>query len=173
MFLTLSLHPLVCFSSLSIQQRHLFCVRWEQGESLFTCTPSPELNHSSKTNARIHSGKPSSKGLKSFLSPPASYTSFGKEVENDSRTGQAAELPSLPYAGAVRWGYLTHSTGPRRRAPPHPNLSLNSHHGPTQRAIVPWLPREWWGSAFLRKTDLSRDFCLFTGKKQRKTLFSI
>ena len=86
MFLTLSLHPLVCFPSLSIQQRHLFCVRWEQGESLFTCTPSPELNHSSKTNARIHSGKPSSKGLKSFLPPPASYTSFGKEVENDSRT---------------------------------------------------------------------------------------
>ena len=96
MFPILSLHPLVFFPSLSIQQRHLFCVRWEQGESLFTCTPSPELNHSSKTTARIHSGQPSSKGLESFLPLPASHTSFRKEDENDSRSVVRQSFPHSP-----------------------------------------------------------------------------
>ena len=93
MLLALSLHPLVFFPSLSSEQRHLFFVRWEQGESLFTCTPSPGLNHSPKTNARIHSGKPSSKGLKSFQHLPASHTSFRKEDENESRSAVRWSVP--------------------------------------------------------------------------------
>ena len=126
MFLTLSLHLSVFFPSLSIVERHLFCVT----ES-FICISSPELNLSSKTNARIHSGKPSSKGLECFLPLPGSHTSFGKE--DGMRAGLWSGRASLtPCAGAVGRGYLTLSTGPRREVPSHPNPSLNFHHGPTQ-----------------------------------------
>lgn len=143
----------------------------EESTESFICISSSELSHSSKTNVRIHSGKPSSKGLESFLDlfqlliPP-----LGRKMEWEQVCGQV-ELPSLPCAGAVRWGYLTHNTGPRREVPSHPNPSLNSHRGPTQiQQSSLDSPGNDGGQHSWGKWTWAVIF-LFTGKKGRKYCF--
>ena len=144
----------------------------DENTESFICISSPELNHSTKTNVRIHSGKLSSQGLQSFLPLPASHTSFGKEDENDSRTVIRQSFPHSPVL--VLSDEVTSLTaqdpGEKLLLIPTPPWIPTMGQPRQQSSLTP--PEDDRGQHSWGKQTWAVNF-LFTGKKGRKTLFSI